>query len=88
MVSESAKVEERTLVVVYEQYFTYPESASAIKDSINESLETMRQQAGARVIGSYELAGDAHAPENKEWLAKGIYSIDIPEIVVTSIEID
>ncbi len=65
---------DKKIVVIQLECFYIPEedSADAIAESIQEGLEVLRGQGGARVIGSYVTE------DNDAFRNKAVYSIDLP----------
>ncbi len=76
----------RTLVIVYEQFFTFPDDDHSVEEAIREGLKSLRMYTGARVVGCYGFDGAAHDKENKKWFAKALRRINLP--VETDISID
>jgi len=67
--------DKKVIVIQYEQFFD-EEDAGEIKSSILEALQVLQQQAGARVIGSYE------AIDNESFRASAVSSITIKSPVI------
>jgi len=75
-----SKEKARRLIVIQLEMFYDADDGSFVASDIHEALERLREQAGARVIGSYETV------ETPEFLAKGVDTITIHSPVV--IEVD
>ena len=74
------------IVVVLEVAFDH-EEAGLIPSDIARILESAREQAAARMVGSYEMEGKYgdSTPAMKEWMNRGISTITINQPVTLDI---
>lgn len=84
--SKARKIENQTVVIVYEQALEMPEmDASEIREAIRDALSTLQMYGSGRVVNHYTFTGTVY--ENKEWLQKGLTEIEVP-IMQPTVKID
>ena len=69
----------KLLVIQYEQFFEL-DTPNDLTEAIRAALELLREQGGARVVGSYETAGTA------EWGDKALGEIRVLSPTVISVD--
>ena len=74
------------IVVVLEVAYDH-EEVGLIPEDMSHILETAREQAAARIVGSYEVEGKYcdNTPAMKEWMNRGISTITINQPVTLDI---